>query len=208
MREFIRRHFTIIEWTLGSLAVILPVIAWLSRIELGDLTLYDIFPPLGLIAFGVMWTHFVMGALRRYAAVGRRERNLYLPVSMGIVLALIILHPGLFWLALYLDGYGLPPQSYMQVYSTQLGFISLGVVGLMIFLAYELKRFFGDRSWWQYVEKLQIAGMVAIFIHGLNLGSDIRMDWFMAVWVTYGVTFVAAVAYSQFIYKKQGRNHA
>jgi hypothetical protein len=78
----------------------------------------------------------------------------------------------------------------------------------MLFLAYELKRFFGQRSWWKYVERLQIAGMIAIFIHGLGLGNELRMDWFLAVWAVYGITFAAAVLYSQFIYKKSEEAHA
>lgn len=201
MRDFIRTNLNAIEWTLGILAVLLPLIAWTGRVDFGNLTLYDIFPPLGLIAFGVMWTHFVVGALKRYSGIKQRSRNMYMPVSMGIVLALILLHPGLLWIALYMDGFGLPPQSHMQAYSSQLLFVSLGVLGLMIFLSYELKRFFGKKSWWKYIEWLQIVGMVAIFVHALGLGSELRLDWFMAVWVFYGVTLAAAVAYSQFIYR-------
>lgn len=208
MKDFVGKNLTAIEWVLGSLAVLLPTAAWLSRNELGDLTLYDIFPPLGLIAFGLMWTHFVVGALRRYGRVEKRSSGLYMPLSMGLVLALIILHPGLLWLALYMDGYGLPPKSYMEVYSTQIGFVSLGVIGLTIFLSYELKRFFGQRSWWKYIDRLQIAGMIAIFIHGFGLGQEIRMDWFMLVWLVYGVTFLVSIVYSWRLDNKKEDNHA
>lgn len=196
MREFVKRHLTAIEWLLGTLAVVLPVAAWFSRNDLNNLTLYDVFPPLGLIAFGVMWTHFVIGALRRYAVVQQRKSNLYAPISMGLVLALILLHPGLFYLALYLDGYGLPPQSYIEAYSTQLLFIALGTVALFIFLSYELKRWFGDKPWWIVIERIQIVAMIAIFIHGLGLGNEIRIDWFMLVWIFYGLTLLLSVGYT------------
>jgi hypothetical protein len=196
MREFVRSNLDIIEWVLGALAVILPSAAWLSRNDLSGLTLYDIFPPLGLIAFGLMWTHFVMGALRRYAQVDLKQGRLYTSISMGLVLGLILLHPGLFWLALYLDGYGLPPVSYMDVYATQLAFLALGTLSLLIFLAYELKRFFGDRKWWKVIERLQIVAMIAIFIHALGLGNELRLDWFMGVWVLYGVTLLASSWYT------------
>ena len=80
-------------------------------------------------------------------------------------------------------------------------------LGLMIFLAYELKRFFGGRSWWKYIEWLQIVGMAAIFVHAIELGGELRLDWFMAVWVFYGVTLSTAVIYSRFIFKsKEGRD--
>ncbi len=196
MRDFIRNNVNLVEWTLGALALLLPTIAWLSRNDLSDLTLYDIFPPLGIIAFGLMWTHFVMGSLRRYAGIEKRKQSLFMPLSMGLVLELIILHPGLLWIALYMDGYGLPPQSHVQAYSTQVGFVALGTIALLIFLSYELKRFFGDKKWWKYIEKLQIVGMIAIFIHALGLGDELKIDWFFIVWVLYGVTLAFSFVYS------------
>lgn len=208
MRRFIRRNERRIEWGLGVAAVILPSLLWLSRTKLSDLTLYDVFPPLGLVAFGLMWTHFVMGALGRYASIERKAGGAYMTISMGMVLALILLHPGLFWLALYLDGYGLPPASYMQVYASQLGFLTLGIIGLTIFLSYELKRFFGRKRWWRYVEWAQVIGMAAIFFHAIGVGGDIRGSWFLIIWVLYGLTLAAAVAYSRFIYKSKEGIHA
>ena len=204
MKHFIRKNLNAVEWVFGALAVLLPTVAWLSRNDLSDLTLYDIFPPLGIIAFGLMWTHFVMGALRRYAGEEHRNKTAFMPISMGLVLALIILHPGLLWIALYIDGYGLPPQSHISAYSTQVGFLALGTIALLVFLSYELKRFFGDKKWWNYVERAQIVGMVAIFIHALGLGNELKIDWFFIVWVMYGITLVLSFVYSlQFDSKKK-----
>ncbi|MBC7512061.1 hypothetical protein H7142_00155 [Candidatus Saccharibacteria bacterium] len=191
-----------IEWTLGVTAVVLPTIAWLSRNSLSELTLYSIFPPLGIIAFGLMWTHFVMGALRRYSGSTSSPHWLYMNISMGLVLSLIVLHPGLLWVALYLDGFGLPPQSHLEAYSTQILFVTLGTIGLLIFLSYEFKRFFGQRSWWKYIEWLQILGMGAIFVHAIGLGGELQLSWFMVVWIFYGLTLAASFVYSRFIYKK------
>lgn len=205
MRRFMRRHIRSIEWGLGVIAVVLPSIAWLSEAELDELTLYDIFPPLGLLAFGLMWTHFVIGALRRYAGIQLDKHRPYMTISMGLVFALILLHPGLLWLALYLDGLGLPPESYMQAYSTQLGFVALGTLGLVIFLAYELKRFFGNKSWWKYVSMLQIVGMAAIFIHAIGLGNELRLDWYFAVWVILGVTLMVSFIYSTVMNQRDKR---
>ncbi len=206
MREFLRKNISVVEWVLGALAVVLPSIAWLGRNDLNDLTLYDIFPPLGLIAFGLMWTHFVMGALRRYTYVELKQGRLYTTISMGLVLALILLHPGLLWLALYLDGYGLPPLSYMDVYAAQLGFLALGTVSLLVFLAYELKRFFEDRKWWKVIERLQIVAMIAIFVHALGLGNELRLDWFMIVWILYGITLLISSGYTIVHGNKEGKN--
>ncbi len=203
MKEFIRHKFLAIEWILGGLAVALPVLAWLGTRTLNDITVYDIFPPLGLVAFGLMWTHFVMGALRRYSSYDKKRHGLYMPVSMGLVLGLIILHPGLLWLQLFKDGFGLPPGSYLTAYKTQQLYVLLGSLGLAIFLSFELKRWFARKAWWKYVELLQIVGMAAIFIHALELGREVRSSWFMAVWWVYGITLAAAIIYSRLVYKKK-----
>ncbi len=203
MKEFIRQKFLAIEWTLGGLAIVLPVVAWLGVRTLNGISVYDIFPPLGLIAFGLMWTHFVMGALRRYSGYDKKGHGLYMPVSMGLVLGLIILHPGLLLLQLYKDGYGLPPLSYLTVYENQEVYLALGSLGLTIFLAFELKRWFAHKTWWKYIELLQIIGMAAIFIHALELGREVRTGWFMGVWWVYGITLAVAVIYSRLVYKKK-----
>lgn len=207
MRELIRNNLRPIEWLLGVLVLLVPLVAWLSRVRLDDLTLYDIFPPLGLAAFGLMWVHFVMGAIRRYAGADPTRHDMFKTVSMGLVLALILLHPGLLWLALYMDGLGLPPQSHMEAYATQLGFVTLGTIGLVIFLAYELKRFFAGRRWWKYIEGVQIVGMAAIFIHAIGLGTELAIDWVLLVWIFYGLTLGLAVVYSRLIYNKTEVHH-
>lgn len=201
MKNFVKRNFQAIEWMLAAAVIILPIIAWATTRHLNDLSVYDVFPPLGLIAFGLMWTHFVMGALRRYSDYDAKQNALYMTISMGLVLGLIILHPGLLWLQLYRDGFGLPPESYLTAYKAQQLYVLLGSLGLAIFLAFELKRWFGKRSWWKYVELLQIVGMAVIFVHALELGREIRTGWFVIVWWIYGITFTAAILYSRIIYK-------
>lgn len=203
MKRFVRNNFKAIEWTLGGLVVALPVIAWLTTRNLTDLSVYDVFPPLGLIAFGLMWTHFVMGALRRYSGYDARQNAPYMTVSMGLVLGLIILHPGLLWLQLYRDGFGLPPVSYLTAYKTQQLYVLLGSLGLAIFLSYELKRWFAEKTWWKYVEYLQIVGMAVIFVHALELGRELRTGWFVLVWWVYGLTLAAAIIYSRLIVKNK-----
>ena len=197
MREFIRRNHTTIEWSLAALVLVAAAMVWLENRQPAEgLTIYDVFPPLGLVAFGLMWTHFVMGALRRYSGAGKRAHDVYMTVSMGMVLTLIILHPGLLWLGLYLDGLGLPPASYLTAYQTQLFAVLLGSLGLAIFLAFELKRWFGRKSWWRFVEWAQIVGMTAIFFHAIELGGELREDWYAALWWLYGITLLVAIIYT------------
>lgn len=201
LRDVLARRIAVIEWLLGLLVISLAVIAWLSSRQLSSLTIYDIFPPLGLMAFGLMWTYYVIGALRRYAGIKGFRNDRYMALSSGIILALIILHPGLLWLGLYSDGYGLPPASYLNVYASQVGFVLLGTTGLVIFLAYELRRFFAGKRWWKYIEQLQLVGMVVIFVHAIGLGRELKLDWFMILWWFYGIGLAVSVIYSTLIHK-------
>jgi hypothetical protein len=205
MKILIRRYHVAIEWLLAAFVVVSAAAVWYQGRELDEsITIYDVFPPLGLMAFGLMWTHFIMGALRRYSEAPKRTRDVYMIVSMGIVLALIVLHPGLLWLGLYLDGFGLPPVSYLTAYQTQLLAVLLGSLGLTIFLAFELKRWFGRKKWWRFIEWAQIIGMTAIFFHALQLGNELRTDWYALVWWLYGITLLIAIIYTV-IYNRRKR---
>ena len=195
------------EWIVGVLTIVLAATVWVQVRLLGgrELTVYEIFPVFGLIALGLMWTHFIYGAIRRYYDVDKPTPYLYGTISGGVVLAMIILHPALLWFMLWLDGFGLPPQSYLSVYSTQLLAIGSGSIALGIFLAYELKHFFGEKSWWKYIEYLQIVGMVAIFYHAIDLGGELDVMWFKAIWWLYIVSFFGAVGYSQYSKRRRKR---
>jgi len=187
-----------IEWGVAALVVLLAVVVWIEfRIHPGvNLTLFDIFPLFGLLAFSLMWTHFIAGALRRKWEVPRSESDVYMTVSMGIVLALIVLHPGLLWYELWREGFGLPPASYLHVYSSQVLAVLLGSVSLFIFLAFELQRWYKERKWWKYVEYAQVAAMVAIFFHALALGGELSVAWYRVVWYVYALALVGATGYT------------
>ncbi len=195
------------EWALGGVTLATALgVWWQVRQPLeSSLTLYEVFPLLGLIAFGLMWTHVVMGAIRRYHRLSERS-TAYRDVSMTIVLACIIAHPALVWLALARDGFGLPPLSqYAAFGGTAMLNAALfaGVVALTIFLAYELKRWFGERSWWPWIEWLQVPAMLLIIYHGLTLGGELAVSWYQAIWWLYAITLVAAGMYTIYDVNKQ-----
>ena len=188
------------EWIAGILTIIVAILVW-AQVRLlpgGNLTMYDLFPVFGLIAFGLMWTHFIYGALRRYFNAEKPSPYRYGTISSGIVLAMIILHPALLWFKLWLDGFGLPPESYLTVYSSQLLAVVCGSIGLGIFLAYELKRFFHTKAWWNYIEYLQVIGMIVIFYHALQLGGELNVTWFRTLWWVYFISLICAAGYSYY----------
>lgn len=195
-----QQRFQHLLWLLGTLTLLATVSVW-SQVRLGqeELSLYDIFPLLGLAAFGLMWTHYIAGALRRYFALPREASEPYNKITGWFVLILILLHPSLFFVQLWLDGLGLPPASYLEVYTTAITRVSLllGTVALLSFLAFELHRIFKKAKWWPIIEYINIAAMFAIFYHGFILGGELNITWFRIVWVFYIITFVVAVVYNK-----------
>jgi hypothetical protein len=68
----------------------------------------------------------------------------------------------------------------------------------LVFLAYELRRWYGGRPWWKYVAAAGDAAMVAIFYHGLRLGGQLQGGWFRGLWWFYGITLIGFLAYKYF----------
>lgn len=190
----------IFSWALGVGVVAVAVIAWSEvRLTGRELTPYDFFPPLGLSAFGLMWTHFITGALRRLLKLPPSTLRRYFKITSWIVLVLILLHPGIFVTKLWLDGFGLPPFSYLSVYTDTLMRIALllGTLSLLTFLAFELRRKYRKASWWKYVEYANVAAMFAILYHGFTLGQELSLTWLRGVWLFYAVTLVGVVVYNE-----------
>jgi len=103
------------------------------------------------------------------------------------------------------DGVGLPPGSETSYVMPGLGWlIVVGMCSLLVFLAYELHRWFKYRLWWKYVIYAGDAAMVAIFYHGLRLGSQLQAGWFHMVWWFYGISLIAMLLYK---YYKQAQGY-
>jgi hypothetical protein len=188
------------SWTLGGVVSLLAVIVWASqRLRSGvSLSVYDYFPLLGLIAFSLMWTHYVLGSLRRCWGLEKTANKTYMSASSIVVLGLILLHPGLLNFQSQRDGFGLPPTNYLMLYPEEvLWVITLGLISLIIFLLFELKRWLGKRPWWRLIEYLQVMAMGAIFYHGLTLGRELSVGWYRVVWWLYGISLVAAILYNE-----------
>lgn len=197
-----------VRYILSGVASLLAVLAWLSIRSLGvPLNPYDIFPLLGLVAFSLMWAQIISGAVGRLSGVKARRFKRLDAVISGLILSLIILHPLTVWVALFIDGAGLPPDSYISTYGTSaaaVGALLLGSISLVIFLSYELHRWFSDTPWWKYVLGLQSLALGFIFFHALVLGQEAGHSWFTGLWVFYGVTLAAALVYTYIQNKRKG----
>lgn len=198
-------------WALATAVSAIAIVAWGISYQwnIGHITTYQLFPLLGLLAFSIMWSHYMIGALQRWNQIEPSTLANFFKISGYIVLVLICLHPGLLIYQLWRDGMGLPPGSYMRYVGPGLSWVTLlGTVSFLIFISYEFKRFFGNRSWWHYLEYATDVAMIAIFYHALRLGSQLQQGWFRGLWLIYGVTLAWALVYKYLYRAKQKTSRA
>lgn len=193
------KTINITGWTVALLTSVTSIAVWLQYSS-GQIVLsgYRVFPLLGLLAFGLMWSHYIIGAVRRYCGVAKSELERFYSITGWIVLVLILMHPGLLIVQLWRDGFGLPPFSYLNNYVAASGkiFALLGSISLFVFLLFELRRKFKERKWWRWVEYAQLLAMIAIYFHALNLGGELTSEWFRIIWYIYGITLILATVYN------------
>lgn len=191
---------TYFAWGLVTAVSLLAVYVWGHSLnwQLGHLTVYQFFPLLGLLAFSIMWTHYMTGALKGYTQSTANLQN-YFKFTGYVVLGAILLHPGLLILQRFIDGYGLPPKSYTSYVAPGKGWIvTLGSISWLAFIAFEFRRLFEKRTWWKYVLYAGDGAMVAIFYHGLQLGSQLQMGWYIAVWYLYGISLITVLIFKYY----------
>lgn len=192
------RRLQLVAWSLSTLVAVIAVVAWGQgvRWRLAGLSTYQIFPLLGLLAFSLMWSHYIAAVLRLHYKHDKAVLSRYFEVTSLVVLGAILLHPGLLGWQLWRDGLGLPPGNELHYVAPDMRlYIVIAMISLTLFLAYEFRRKFGTRSWWKYIAHSTDIAMILIFIHSLKLGSQLQTGWFRAVWYLYGVTLLGALGY-------------
>lgn len=199
MHTFLKSKLNEIAWGLSAVVTLVGFMAWAQNLnwELGDVRAYEFFPFLGLLAFSLMWVHYMIAGLRAgFDLESVKLNKWYFKITAAIVLFGLLLHPGLLIWQLYLDGFGLPPKSYVMNYvAPGLAWaVYLGTVSWMAFMAFELRRWYDKKSWWKYVLYANDAAIWAVYIHGLKLGADVGAPWLVYVWYVYGVLLAAAFA--------------
>lgn len=190
------RGLPVFAWSLGALVCGLAIVAWGRDYHWTILPFdsYRTFPLLGLLAFSLMWTHYVLGTLRELFNAGPGITKSYFRYTGYAVLVLICLHPGLLIYQLFRDGAGLPPGSYEHYVARGMGWITLlGTASLLVFLAFEFRRVFGKYPWWKYVVDASDVAMLAIVYHALRLGTDLHQKWFRYVWWFYAATLLIVI---------------
>lgn len=192
-----------IAWGLSALVCLLAVVAWIQGyggLEVEDLSLYLLFPLFGLLAFSLMWTHYVVGAIRRLVGIDKAPLKQYFGVTGWAAVVFILLHPSLLIFQLWRDGAGLPPTSYQNYVGPALKWaVMFGTLSLLIFLSFETKRWFDKKGWWPVIEYANVVAMFAIIAHSLALGSNLQTGWFRWLWLFYAVSLLVSVGYIYYL---------
>lgn len=184
---------------LSLLTIVLSftVFIWLKQNDdqIFGLSAYQYFPLFGLFAFLTMWVQYMIEALM-HASNTEHAIDSFFKYTSLFVLVCIVLHPAIFISKLYADGAGLPPASYAQyVGESMVWLVGLGTISLIIFIAFEFRKYFIQLGIWKYIVLLNDVAMLAIFYHGLRLGGTIQNGSFMFVWYMLGATLITALVY-------------
>jgi len=188
-------------FTLTAVSVLLAVIAWrqFNPGPLAELSVYAVFPLLGLVAFSLVWCLYTVNATATYLEVKDGDLRIYYRVTGYLFLAAILAHPFLLVTSLWNDGFGLPPGSYEAYLGPKLAWVALlGTGSLFVFLAYELHRWFKQKKWWKWIVYANDIAMLVVFYHGLRIGGELQTGWFRYVWFFYGVMLVIYLIYLRF----------
>jgi len=197
-----------LPWTLTSIVGLLAIYVWGQSFGWNTqaINAYQFFPVLGLLAYSIMWSHYMVGSVK-HSLLKNVQLDDYFRYTGYVVLAAIVLHPGILIYQLFHDGFGLPPGSYAHFVAPGMSWIALlGTASLFAFLAFELHRWYSQKSWWKYVIAAGDVAMLAIFYHGLRLGSQLQGGWYRVVWFFYGTTLLAMLVrkYSLLALRKPG----
>lgn len=184
-----------IFWALYAVVAALAFLVWGQELrwDFGNLTVYNVFPLFGLLAFSLMWVHYVSGFIRDKLFPGQSTKRSF-EITSWMVLALLILHPVSFIGKLKSDGYGLPPESYkLFLGEASVAWVMLGTVAFAGLLLFELKRWFGKKPWWKFVTVINDVAILLVVLHSFALGRHVQSGWFRAVWIFYSITLALCI---------------
>lgn len=200
-REWLRRA----AWGVTGTVCLLAAVAWwdIYSSARNSFSAYSLFPLLGLLAFSIMWAHYMVALVREWFGQPKEVVKTYFDSTSAAVLVLILLHPGLLIWSLWRDGLGLPPGSTkLFVGATLYGFVVLGMIALVVFVAYELRRFIQNKRWRQVLQYASDVAMLLIVIHGFRLGMVTQETWFGIVWWFYAATLLLSLGVRSYLHAK------
>ncbi len=185
-----------LPWVLFGIVTIVPLLFWGNSRGwvFAGMNALSLFPILGVLAWGIMWTHFAIGSIRIvYPEIPKNI--LYSKISGYLVLLLILLHPNLLVIGQWKTRGLLPPGSlYGYVNSSLKIFIFFGTLSLLTFLSYEIFERMKSKRWvknnWRWISLSQVVAMSLIFVHALALGGLLNNPRFEFYWIALGALLI------------------
>lgn len=183
--------YTVIDLLLLSLVAV----AWISATH-GKPGLLDVASLLGVVAFNLMWAHYVVDALTPKKK--NETDNWHYYASRIAVLVAILAHPFLVNWYLIANGYGWPPTNYGMFLGTLAWAVILGIVALVVFLLFEARHYFAKYK--RPIHHANIIAMFLVFIHGFLIGMVIMNTWYIWIWwiLLFGFTLVIVNNYRDY----------
>jgi len=193
-----KRFINMLPWLLGCLVTLVALVVWSAGLRQTDLTLYSFFPLFGLLAWSLMWTHYIYGAVLVRYKLPRNQG--YKKITELIVLACLLLHPGLLAYQLWLNTGLLPPASTISyLANVSVLIVIASYVAWLVFLSYDVLVRLKNRPFWRknwfWVSLSQAGAMLVIYLHAIALGRHIQVRWFKAYWAVLGLFLVPALVY-------------
>ncbi len=192
----VTRTYAWLAWTLFAVVVTIPLLQWAITIgwNPGNIALTNIFPLIGIWAWSIMWTHYAYGTFILAQDGAASKDKTYRKLTQWLVLALILLHPGLLALNQWQVRSVRPPEAFYGYVGQSLRiYIAIASVALLAFLAFDvLVRFRRHRlvnKYWFYVSLSQAVAMVLIFVHALKIGHSMH-GWFELYWIALGLLLI------------------
>lgn len=183
-----KRH-TQVALILNTLVIGLALVAWFATIG-QSISSLEVASLLGVLAFSLMWVHYVADAVSPRAETEQKKDVQYV-VSRYAVLFAILSHPFLVNYYLVTNNFGFPPEGYVALLGDLAVVVLLGWIALAAFLLFELRSKLHRFD--HYIFHANSIAMFLVLMHGFVIGMVMMTTWFAWVWLGYLVVFTAVM---------------
>lgn len=183
------KQHTKVTSVLNVMVVGLAFAAWLSTIG-SSVSSLEIASLLGVLAFGLMWVHYVADAIAPRSE-SEQSKDVQYVVSRYAVLVAILSHPFLINYYLVTNNFGFPPGGYEALLGDLAVVVLLGWIALVAFLLFEFRKKL--RKFDRYIFHANTIAMFLVLMHGFVIGMVMMTTWFVWIWHVYLLVFTAVI---------------
>jgi len=183
-----KRH-TQVALILNTLVIGLALVAWFTTLG-QSISSLEVASLLGVLAFSLMWVHYVADAVSPRAETEQKKDVQYV-ISRYAVLFAILSHPFLVNYYLVTNNFGFPPEGYVALLGDLAVVVLLGWIALAAFLLFELRSKLHRFD--HYIFHANSIAMFLVLMHGFVIGMVMMTTWFAWVWLGYLLVYGAVM---------------